>query len=148
MCDHFASFCWLWDFLLENLKLKKNSDDIHWNVWINIKTSYARNNISEKRIPNMRFYIFWSKFCFFGDCFRTFFVVGQSWWSTFLLSPPTIKKLLRPWSKAFDKFSCEEVCNLFVIWRVCNLNATEILEIFLPFEIISKKKKKNFLISG
>ena len=29
----FASFCWLWDFLLKNLKLKKiNSDDVPWNV--------------------------------------------------------------------------------------------------------------------
>ena len=71
-----AKFCWLWDFLLENLKLKKNSDDIHWNVWINIKTLYARNNISKKRIPNMRFFIFWSKFCFLGDYYRAFFVVG------------------------------------------------------------------------
>ena len=33
----FGSFCWLWDFLLKNLKLKKNSDDVHWNVWTNIK---------------------------------------------------------------------------------------------------------------
>ena len=39
----FASFCWLWDFLLENLKLrKKNSDGVNWNVWRNIKTLYAR----------------------------------------------------------------------------------------------------------
>ena len=27
-----ASFCCLWGFLLENLKLQ-NSDDVHWNVW-------------------------------------------------------------------------------------------------------------------
>ena len=26
------SFCWQWDFPLENLKYKKNSDDVHWNV--------------------------------------------------------------------------------------------------------------------
>ena len=37
----FASFCCLWDFLLENLKLKKNSVDVYWNVWTNIKTLYA-----------------------------------------------------------------------------------------------------------
>ena len=29
---HEMRFCWLWDFLVENLKLKKNSDDVHWNV--------------------------------------------------------------------------------------------------------------------
>ena len=39
--------------------------------------------------------IFWSKFHFLGDCFRAlksvlflFFIVGQPWWPTFLLSPP------------------------------------------------------------
>ena len=62
----FDSFCWLWDFLLENLKLNKSSDEVHWNVWINIKTLYARNNISSKWIPDMRFFIFWSKFRFLG----------------------------------------------------------------------------------
>ena len=51
----FASFCWLWDFLLENLKLRIKSDDIQWNVWANTKSLYARNNIFKKRIPNMRF---------------------------------------------------------------------------------------------
>ena len=108
----FASFCWLWDFLLENLKLKKNSGDVYWNVWTNIKTLYARNNIFKKRIPNMRFLnnlCFGPSFVFqgtvlggFSQCFFKFFVVGQPWWSTFLLSPPlTIKSFLRPciWCK-------------------------------------------------
>ena len=45
------------DFLLENLNIKKNSDDVQWNVWTNIKTLYARNNIFKKRIPNMIFWI-------------------------------------------------------------------------------------------
>ena len=40
----FASFCWLWDFLLQNLKLKRNSDDVHWNVWVNIKKLYAQKS--------------------------------------------------------------------------------------------------------
>ena len=53
----FASFCWLWDFVLENLKLKKNSHNVHWKVWRNIKTLYARINIFKKRILNMRFWI-------------------------------------------------------------------------------------------
>ena len=68
--DLFSSFCYLWDFLLENLKLKKrNSDDVHWNVWTNIIKLYARNNIFKKGIPNMRFWITYVlvKFCFSGD---------------------------------------------------------------------------------
>ena len=44
----FASFCWFLDFLLENLKLRKISDDVHWNVWSNVKTLYARNTIFKK----------------------------------------------------------------------------------------------------
>ena len=44
----FGSFCWLWDFLLKNLKLKKNSDDVHWNVWTNIKKFYARKVLCRK----------------------------------------------------------------------------------------------------
>ena len=34
---------------------QKNSDDVHWNVWTNIKTLHAQNNIFKKRIPNMTF---------------------------------------------------------------------------------------------
>ena len=77
----FASFCWFWDFLLENLKLKKNSDGIHWNVWTNMKPLYARNNIFKKRIPIMIFSIhlyFGPNFVFlrtalgfFRQCFST-----------------------------------------------------------------------------
>ena len=59
----FASFCWLWDFLLQNLKLKRNSDDVHCNVWVNIKKLYAQN--SQKK--NSKYEIL-----FFGDCFRAF----------------------------------------------------------------------------
>ena len=45
----FASFCWLWNFLLENLKLKRNSDDVHWNVGMNIKKLNIRNNICNNK---------------------------------------------------------------------------------------------------
>ena len=34
----------------------KKSDDVQWNVWINIKKLSVQNNIF-KRIPNMRFWI-------------------------------------------------------------------------------------------
>ena len=43
----FASFYWLRDFLLEDMKL--NSDHVRWNVWTNIKKFYARNNIFKKK---------------------------------------------------------------------------------------------------
>ena len=33
-------------------KLKNSSDDVHWNVWTNIKTLHARNNISKKNKKN------------------------------------------------------------------------------------------------
>ena len=58
MSDLFASFCWLWDFLLENLKFKKkNSDDVHWNMWTSIKKLYVWNSIFKKRMSDMRFWI-------------------------------------------------------------------------------------------
>ena len=47
-----ASFFWYWDFLLENLKLKRHSDDI-CNIWTNIKKLYTQNNVFKKRFPNM-----------------------------------------------------------------------------------------------
>ena len=98
----FTSFCWLWDFLIEDLKLKRNSDDVHWNVWRNIKKLYAQNNIFKKGIPNMAFWVILAISYFgpnfdFGDCFYgvffLIFVVGQSWWPTFSIRFPTTKKL-------------------------------------------------------
>ena len=105
----FASFCWLWHFLLENLKLKRISDNIHWNVWTNIKKFYAWNSIFQKKkekiqIWDFESFIFWSKESFifyilgtalghFGQCvFFSFFAGSQPWRSTSLLSPSTIKK--------------------------------------------------------
>ena len=71
-----ASFYWLWYLLLENMKLKKNSDDIHWNIWTNIKTLYAHNNIfKKKRIPNMRFlnHLYYGQnFVFLGTAWERF----------------------------------------------------------------------------
>ena len=90
----FAGFCWLWDFLLENLKIKKNSDDVHWNMWTNTKALHTRNNILKKRILNMRFWIIYilgflgNALRRFSQCFFLLFVVGQPWWPTFLLSLP------------------------------------------------------------
>ena len=92
----FASFCWLWDFLLEDLTKKKNVD---WNVWTDTKNLYARSNIFKKRIPNVRFWItyIFVQILFFGgiamrrflaSVFFLFFLVGQPWWLAFVLSPP------------------------------------------------------------
>ena len=43
--------------LFRYLIFKKNFDDIHWNMWTNMKMLYAWNNIFKKRIPNIRFWI-------------------------------------------------------------------------------------------
>ena len=55
----FVSFSWVSDFVLENLKLKKILVNVHWSVWTNIKKLYSRNNIFNKRIPNMRLNHLW-----------------------------------------------------------------------------------------
>ena len=70
----FANFCWLCDFLLKNLKSKKkNSDDVHWNAWTNIKKSCARRSIFKKIIPNMRLWIiyFLVQMSFFGKLLQS-----------------------------------------------------------------------------
>ena len=63
----FANFCWLWDFPLENLKIKRNSDEDHRNAWKNMKMLYSQN-IFKNRIPNMRFWIIYIlvQISFFG----------------------------------------------------------------------------------
>ena len=74
-----TSSCWLWDFLLEHLKLKKNSDHVHW---------YARNDISKKESQIWVFesFIFWSKVHFLrtslGFFSQFFFFVIFCRWST------------------------------------------------------------------
>ena len=56
----FGSFCWLWDFLLKNLKLKKISDDVHWTLWMNIKIQ--KNNFKYELLNHLYFgpnFVFW-----------------------------------------------------------------------------------------
>ena len=80
----FASFCWLWDFLLENLKLRKK---VWWcqleRLVMSIGTSgqIKKRCMSEvilsktkKKIWNMRFWIIYTlvQFSFLGVCFRAF----------------------------------------------------------------------------
>ena len=58
-----ASFCRLWDFLLENLKLKKKYfNDVHWNEYIVIKEIEIVFHISwffrnEKGVDYMEIFI-------------------------------------------------------------------------------------------
>ena len=115
----FGSFCWLWHFLLNNLKWKRNSDDVHWNVFKNIKKLYARKNIFKKIILNMRFWIIYIlvQILFFGGLLGTvlgrfsqcfffqFFGASQPWPPTFLLRPPTIKKLPKALNKTVLSFN-------------------------------------------
>ena len=82
---------WLWN--------KKNSDDVHWNVWTKVvlEISFSKK---ELQIWDFEVFIFWSKLRFLGkalrrfsQCFFLFFIVDQPWWTTFFLSTPTIKNL-------------------------------------------------------
>ena len=94
----------LCDFLLKNLKLKKISDDVHWNVWTNIKKSYVRKNIFKK---NSKYEVF--KHLYFVDpnfvfwetvlgCFSQCFFLSIFWRRPTMVAdnftqPPTIKML-------------------------------------------------------
>ena len=54
----FPSFCWLWDFLLQNLKWKRNSKDVRWYIWANTNNMRMPEIIfSKKRITNVTFWI-------------------------------------------------------------------------------------------
>ena len=70
----FANFCWLWDFLLENLKIKKKtlmkSTGTSGKIW----KCYIPKIFSkiEFLIWDFESFIFWSKFRFLGGCFRVF----------------------------------------------------------------------------
>ena len=68
----FASYCWLWKFLLENLKYFL---------------------LEKLQISGFKSFVFWSKFRFLGLFYGILtsvilkcYVVGKPWWSTFLLS--------------------------------------------------------------
>ena len=104
----FASFCWLWDFLQENMKLKKTLImffGTSGQIWIRCMPEII---FFQKRIPNMRFWIIYISvqiLCSFGDYFF-FFIFGDRW-PTFLLGLPTIKKLPTPLKiqNWFDNYS-------------------------------------------
>ena len=68
---------WLWDFLLENLKLKKNSDDVHQSVWRNRKSCVPEIIFLKKLKKNSKYYIlyhlnFGPNFVFLGTALRRF----------------------------------------------------------------------------
>ena len=69
-----ASFCWSSDFLLENVELK-NSNDVHWNVWMNIKKLYNHNKTFKKQNSKceiLNHLYFGSSFIFGGTALRCF----------------------------------------------------------------------------
>ena len=73
----FASFCWLWDFLLENLKLRKKTLVMSIGTSGQIKKRCMPEVIllkTKKKIWNMRFWIIYTlvQFSFLGVCFRAF----------------------------------------------------------------------------
>ena len=90
-----------WYFLLA-LKLSARKSEIKKKLWwyplerldkyknfVCPEKIFSRKNSTSEIFES---FIFWFKCCFLGDCFRTFFVVGQPLWSTFLLSPTHHKK--------------------------------------------------------
>ena len=93
----FANFCWLWDFLLENLKLRKKalvlsigtSGDVNWNVWRNIKMLYAGSSIFEKKNSNYEIlnHLYFGPVFIFGE-----FALGRfsQYFLKFFLRRPTI----------------------------------------------------------
>ena len=54
---------WLWN--------KKNSDDVHWNVWTKVvlEISFSKK---ELQIWDFELFIFWSKFLFLGNALGRF----------------------------------------------------------------------------
>ena len=109
----FGSFCWLWDFLLKNLKLKKISDDVHWTLWMNIKIQ--KNNFKYEFLNHLYFgpnFVFWeTALGRFNQRFFFFFSIFQSWPAMavdIFTQPAIIKKLpttLEGVCFAFLKFS-------------------------------------------
>ena len=105
-----------------------SADDVCWNVWTNIKKLYVRNNIFKKRIPNITFWIIYilAQISFlatalgrFSQCFFKFFVDGQAWWPTFLLSPSTIKKLSAALS-IWNVLKSNGICPFYLIFVKMN----------------------------
>ena len=91
----FASFCWLWDFLLENQKIKKSSGNAHWSVWTIIKKSCIPENKTifppkkNSKYEILNHLYFRPNFVFKGTVlghFVKFFFVRQLWWVAFLFS--------------------------------------------------------------
>ena len=81
-----ASFCWLWDFLLENLKSRKNSD-VHWNVRKKVvcsKKYFQKKNSRYELLNHLQFvsnFIFWETAKRrFSQCFLYFFLMMLNIW--------------------------------------------------------------------
>ena len=98
----FASFCQLWNFLLDSLKLKISLIMFTGNCGRISQICMLEMIFSKKefQIWDFESFIFWSKFHFLGDCFRVFqpvfFLFCQQTMvaDIFNQSPPTnIKKL-------------------------------------------------------
>ena len=88
----FASFCWLWEFLLDNLKMKQ----ILW--WYPLKcvdkyiykyVLHARDNIFKKVILNTKFWIIYilDQISFLGTALGCF---SQSFFNIFCRWPTTV----------------------------------------------------------
>ena len=80
-CDLFCYFLLALRLSARKSEIKKNSDDVHWNVCAKIKTLYARNNIFLKKNPNYEILIhlnFGSNFVFWRAALGRFFNFSSS----------------------------------------------------------------------
>ena len=107
----FATFSWkIW-------KLEKNSDYVHWNVWVNIKALHVRNNTFKNWILSIRFWIIYilvqisvlgAVLGCFNQCFFYFLLPANHSGRNFYSAsppPPTIKTL-------------PTACNMFIVWSL------------------------------
>ena len=112
-------FLFVFKLSARNSEIKKKiSDDVHWKVWTNIKTLYARNSIFKKGIPE-----FWKKnfgtalgcfnHCFFFIFRRRPTIVADIFTPT--LSPPIIKKLPAASLHQFDDGPCYKIIDSLIL---------------------------------
>ena len=92
MCDLFCYFLLALKLSARNSEIKEKLTGTSGQIWklCMLEKIFSRKNSKYDIFESL---IFWFKCRFLGDCFRTFFVVGQPLWSTFLLSYTHHKKL-------------------------------------------------------
>ena len=127
MCDLFCNFLLALRFSARKSEIKKTlistgtSGQIYKN-FVCPKEYFQKKNSKYEIFES---FIFWSKFPFLGDGFRAFFVVGQPWWSTCLLSPappsppPLTATIKKPPTALLGYIYNDFAVNLFLKYSSC-----------------------------